>query len=108
MAEAIALHEQNLTDRGRVLDSDHPETLRTRNNLAEAYRKAGRTAEAIALHEQNLTDRGRVLGSDHPDTLITRNNLAEAHRQAAARSRRPFLVRTRTKRLRPWHKADAE
>ena len=30
-----------------MLGADHPETLKTRNNLANAYQAAGRTAEAI-------------------------------------------------------------
>ena len=47
MAEAITLLEQTLADRERVLGADHPDTLRTRNNLATAYRDAGRAAEAI-------------------------------------------------------------
>ena len=65
-----------------MLGADHPDTLSTRNNLAVAYRDAGRTAEAITLHEQTLADRERVLGADHPDTLRTRNNLATAYRDA--------------------------
>lgn len=35
----------------------NPHTLDSRNNLANAYQDAGRTAEAIRLHEQNLADR---------------------------------------------------
>jgi len=40
-AEGIALHEQVLADRERVLGADHPDTLMARNNLAAAYRDAG-------------------------------------------------------------------
>lgn len=43
------LLERNLADRGRLLGTDHPDTLSTRGNLAIAYRDAGRTAEATAL-----------------------------------------------------------
>jgi len=46
-AEAITLYEQTVADQERVLGADHPDTLITRNNLASAYRAAGRTAEAI-------------------------------------------------------------
>jgi len=56
-----------------------------RNNLAEAYRDAGRAAEAIPLFERTLADRERVLGPDHHDTLTSRNNLANAY-QAAGRT----------------------
>jgi hypothetical protein len=36
-AEAIALYEQTLADRERVIGSDHPATLKTRHNLAVTY-----------------------------------------------------------------------
>ena len=65
-----------------MLGADHPDTLRTRSNLASGYRDAGRTAEAITLHEQTLVDMERVLGADHRDTLAARDNLASAYRDA--------------------------
>ena len=76
------LYEQTLADRERVLGPDHPDTLASRNNLANAYQAAGRIDEAITLHEQTLAARERVLGPDHPDTLQSRNNLAPAYRAA--------------------------
>ena len=48
----------------------------TRNNLASAYRTAGRLTEAIPLFVQNLAEQERVLGPDHPDTLTTRQIVA--------------------------------
>ena len=51
------------------LGPDHPDTLKSRNNLANAYWSAGRNAEAIALHEETLKLRESKLGPDHPDTL---------------------------------------
>ena len=62
-----------------VLGPDHPDTLGVRNNLAGAYRSAGRLAEAIELYEQVLDECKRLLGTDHPDTLTVRNNLAVAY-----------------------------
>ena len=50
----------------RELGPDHPNTLRSRNNLADSYPWAGR-AEAIPLHERTLADRERTLGPDHPE-----------------------------------------
>jgi len=82
---AVALHEQVLADRERVLGPEHPDTLAARNNLALAYQTAGRTDEAIALHERALADRERVLGPEHPGTLNSRSNLAVAY-QAAGRA----------------------
>ena len=82
LEQAIALFEQVLTDRTRVLGEDHPDTLASRNNLAYVYKRVDRLEEAIALYEQVLTDRTRVLGEDHPDTLTSRNNLASAYHAA--------------------------
>ncbi len=74
-----------VADCEQTLGADHPDTQSSRNNLAYAYRAAGRTAEAIPLYEQTLADRERVLGADHPDTLSSRNNLACAY-DAAGRT----------------------
>ena len=82
-AQAIMIGERLVADQERVLGPDHPDTLAARNNLALAYRAAGRTDEAITLHEQTLADRERILGPDHPHTLQSRNNLATAHRAAS-------------------------
>ena len=79
VAQAIAAGEPLVADSERVLGPDHPSTLAARNNLAEAYREAGRAAEGIPLLEQTLADRERVLGPDHPDTLGSRSNLALAY-----------------------------
>jgi tetratricopeptide (TPR) repeat protein len=81
-AQAIAAGRSLVTDSERLLGPDHPDTLASRTNLANAYRDAGRTAEAIELHERTLADRERLLGPDHPDTLASRNNLANAYQDA--------------------------
>ena len=91
MAEAIPLLERTLADSERVLGARHPDTLTTRNNLAMAYRAAGRTTEAIPLLERTLADSERVLGADHPDTNAAREDLAaltgERKRHRRVRSR---------------------
>ncbi len=66
----------------QILGPHHPDTLNSRNNLANAYRDAGNLDQAIPLHEQNLTDTERILGPHHPDTLTSRGNLALAYRDA--------------------------
>ena len=43
-------HETNLGALP-LLGPDHPDTLNTRNNVAQVYLAAGRTDEAIALQE---------------------------------------------------------
>ena len=73
---AVSLSDAvNLLD--ETLGPDHPDTLTSHNNLAVAYRSAGRVSEAIPLFEQVLADSERVLGPDHPSTLKTRDNLVE-------------------------------
>ena len=72
----------SVTRAGDTLGPDHPSTLTSRNNLAEAYCDAGRLDEAITLHKQNLKDHTRILGPHHPDTLTSRNNLASAYQDA--------------------------
>ena len=71
------------------------------NNLAGAYRLAGRLTEAIPLYERTLTDRERLLGPDHPDTLTSQDGLAGAY-QAAGRLTEaiPLYERTLTDRER--------
>jgi serine/threonine protein kinase len=78
--KAIAILGRAIQTREAKLGPDHPDTLESRNNLATAYRAAGRLDEAIALHEQTLKLRTARLGPDHPDTLSSRNNLATAYR----------------------------
>ena len=80
--QAIAVGESLTADLGRVLGSDHPDTLTAQNNLAAAYRDAGRFAEAILLFERTLAARERALGAGHPDTLSSQHNLAAAYRDA--------------------------
>ena len=74
----------SVTRAGETLGPRHPSTLASRNNLAGAYREAGRLDQAIALYEQNLKDRTRILGPHHPHTLTSHHNLAGAY-QAAGR-----------------------
>ena len=72
----------SVTRAGDTLGPDHPSTLASRNNLAEAYCDAGRLDDAITLHRQTLEDHTRILGPHHPDTLTSRNNLASAYQDA--------------------------
>jgi tetratricopeptide (TPR) repeat protein len=65
-----------------AVHADHPSTLLSRNNLADAYQEVGRLDEAIALYTRTLADYERVLGPDHPDHLRSRNNLAYVYRVA--------------------------
>jgi eukaryotic-like serine/threonine-protein kinase len=93
--KAAVAHERAVFVRRSSLGPDHPDTLISRNDLAEAYGAAGRTAEALALHEQTLQLREAKLGPDHPDTLTSRNNVARTYQQAGDEARaEPLFHRT--------------
>ena len=81
-AQSIVIGERLVADQERALGPDHPDALSSRNNLAIAYRAAGRIEEAVSLDEQTLAAYERVLGPDHPDTLTSRYNLANGYRAA--------------------------
>ncbi|MFF7238413.1 FxSxx-COOH system tetratricopeptide repeat protein, partial [Streptomyces collinus] len=81
-AHTIPLRTAVIAQCEQVLGDTHPDTLRSRNNLASAYRAAGDLGRAIPLYEATLAQCERVLGDTHPDTLTSRNNLAYAYRAA--------------------------
>lgn len=92
---AAALLEPTLADQERLLGSDDRVTLITRNDLAEAYRMAGRFDQALDLFKATLEGRERTLGPDHPETLATRSVLASALR-ASGRVRQALELYQRT------------
>ncbi len=63
----------------RHLGPDHPDTLKSMNNLANSYAALGRHAEALKLREETLALMKAKLGPDHPDTLAGMNSLAESY-----------------------------
>jgi eukaryotic-like serine/threonine-protein kinase len=73
---AITLFARSLEIRRANLDPDHLDTLGSMNNLAAAYREAGRFDQAIPLFEQTLEKMKDRLGPDNRVTLKTLNNLA--------------------------------
>jgi len=74
LPRAIAIGEPLTADLERLLGPDDPDTMRSLNDLARAYR------DAVPLVERTLAARERQFGADHPSTLASRNNLASAYR----------------------------
>jgi len=80
--EAAKQLEAAVDLRRRVLGREHPETLRSMNDLALVYMDEGsKFPKAEALDNQILESRRRVLGPEHPDTLTSMNNLATVYYQ---------------------------
>jgi tetratricopeptide (TPR) repeat protein len=78
--QALTLDERVLAARRRLHDEEHPDTLRSMNNLAETRRDLGDLDGARQLHEQVLAASRRVLGEEHPNTLNSMNNLRAVRR----------------------------
>lgn len=55
---------------------DHPDTLKSMNNLAGSYSALGRYVDALKLNEETLELRKAKLGPDHSDTLKSMYNVA--------------------------------
>ncbi len=75
--QAEPLYQRALTTYERVLGPEHPDTLRSVNNLAVLYRNQGKYEQAEPLLQRALTTRERVLGPEHPDTVRTRENYTD-------------------------------
>ncbi|WP_326725366.1 tetratricopeptide repeat protein [Streptomyces sp. NBC_00243] len=78
-ARAIPLREAILAQHEQALGDTHPDTLQSRNNLANSYCAAGDLRRAIPMLEATLTQYEQILGHTHPDTLTSRNNLASSY-----------------------------
>jgi serine/threonine protein kinase/Tfp pilus assembly protein PilF len=79
---AITQYERALALRRDHLGPDHPDTLRVMNNLATAYKAAGRLDLALPLLERALAKCQEKLSPDHPQALTTMNNLAVVYKEA--------------------------
>ena len=61
------------------LGPDHPETLKSKHNLAISYQVRGRQVDALKLYEETLVAQKAKLGIDHADTLLTICGLADCY-----------------------------
>jgi tetratricopeptide (TPR) repeat protein len=77
-SEAETILRDVVNVREQVIGPEHPDTLRSRNNLANALWGEGKYAEVEAEYRAVLKLEEKVLGPEHPDTLRSRNNLAMA------------------------------
>ena len=61
------------------LGQQHPDTLRSMDNLAISFGNLGQFKEAADLHAETLNLRKRVLGPEHPDTLWSMHSVADSY-----------------------------
>jgi tetratricopeptide (TPR) repeat protein len=79
--QALHHHMQALAGRRLLLGENHPDTLESLNDTAEAHRELGELPEALELHEQAFAAREDEFGPDDPRTLSSMNNVAETYRE---------------------------
>jgi tetratricopeptide (TPR) repeat protein len=73
---AEVMERESLEARDLVLGKEHPDTLRSMNNLANVLGDQGKYEQAEEIYRQTLRLNETVLGKEHPDTLASMNNLA--------------------------------
>jgi eukaryotic-like serine/threonine-protein kinase len=92
--EAQRHWERAVELRRRVLGADHPDTLTSMNDLADAYRVQSAYKQAEPLFTKVLETRRRVQGDENPDTLSSMNELANLYLdQARYPLAEPLLVK---------------
>ena len=89
--QALPLQDSALSIRLRELGADHPDSLRSRNNMGELLQDAGRIDDAEPHLRTALDGRRRVLGEDAPETLDSIGNLGTLLRaQGKAAEAEPY------------------
>jgi tetratricopeptide (TPR) repeat protein len=73
---AVWAWKQLLRRRVKILGKEHPHTLASMNNLAQALSSQGKYTEAEQMHQETLALQEKVLGKEHPHTLTSMHNVA--------------------------------
>ena len=97
--EALRLDRELLTDMERVLGADHPDTFRTRNNIATATESVGDLREALRLYRELLPDRVEVLGAGSPQHAHDAHGNRALRREVRRRTRNASAVSRAVARL---------
>jgi Tfp pilus assembly protein PilF len=96
-AEAQVLCERALAIREKALGPEHPDTIRSINNLGYLLDAQGNFAGSRSHYERALAIREKTLGPEHPDTAGGLNNLgALLQAQGDAVGARLYLERALT------------
>ena len=76
-SKAVKIHEDVLTERRKILQQPHQDTLKSMNDLGQALRKQGEHKEAKKMFQEALEGRKEILGITHQETLTSMDDLAE-------------------------------
>jgi len=74
LEEAVMLGEQVLEKMKEIHGDNHPDTVRSMNNLGVTYWRQGN--KSAALQEEVVHKSRQINGDNHPATLISMENLA--------------------------------
>jgi serine/threonine protein kinase len=77
--ESLAVYQQSYSLRRDNQGQEHPDTLKSMNDLGMAYQDVGQLEKATSLLETTLAGRRAKLGDDHQETIESMNNLAAAY-----------------------------
>jgi len=91
-AVAVRHRERVLELRSAELGPGHPDTLKSRTDLALAYWAAGQVDRAIPMLERTVPEQSARLGPEHPDTLTSQNHLALLYQAASSFDRSIALL----------------
>ena len=78
-AGALALMQEVLAVRRRMLGNEHPSTLESITNLALQHNEMGNYTTALPLSEEACAATRRTLGMAHEHTLVSITSLAALH-----------------------------
>lgn len=105
--EAEALFRKAMDIQRRTLGPEHPDTLKTMNDLSLLYQELKRYGEAEVLQNQAIEVLRRVDGPEHPDTLAAMSNLAvtysEQHKYAESEAENREILAISRRVLGPEH-----
>ena len=74
-AQGESLLSQAIDIRGRILGSEHPDTLKAKERMSPLFAEQGRFAEGEKFDRELLASQRRVLGPNHRETLATQSEL---------------------------------
>jgi len=98
---AIVVAKKALDLVEKTLGRDHPDVVKSLDNLALLYKTQGQYTQAVPLYVRSLVILVKALGPDHPHVCASLENMAELYRatnrpkEADALDRRAAKIRAK-------------